>query len=77
MAGSTFIPDPNLTLSEAVNMHAVVRDLLKRSRSGGDAVLQSACNKLIASANIAAEQNPEAFEAVQAEVALQRRFGGG
>lgn len=69
------VPDPGLTLSEAVNMEGVIRHFIYRSRAQGDAVLASGAQKLVAAAAEAAERNPEEFEKVKAEVEMQGRFG--
>lgn len=74
---SITVPDPELTLSETINVEGTLRAVIHRSRSQGDAVLASAAQKLIHSAHLAAVRHPEEFERVKAEVDMQDRFGLG
>lgn len=75
--GTIIAPDPGLTLSECVNLQGALLGFLRSHRAGGDAVLESAYEKLRQVARVAGEQHPEAFRAIQAEVEMQERFGGG
>lgn len=75
--GSPRIPDPGLTVSEAVNIHGAVLHLLNSSRADGDAVLESALEKLADAAHEVYLEHPEAYALVQAEADMQRRFGLG
>lgn len=75
--GSLRIPDPGLTLSETLNIHGAVLHLLATSRADGDAVLESALEKLAEAGHEIAMEHPEEYAAVQAEVEMQKRFGLG
>lgn len=73
--GALEIPDPGLTMSEAVNVEGALRWFLYRSRAQGDAVLESAMEKLVTSLKAAATEHPEEWERVEQEVEMQKRFG--
>lgn len=75
--GSLRIPDPGLTLSEAINVHGAVMHLLQTSRAEGDAVLDSALEKLAEAGHAVAMEHPEEYARVDAEVKMQQRFGLG
>lgn len=68
------IPDPELTLSEAMNVMGVVYE---RLQAVADPVLGNAWEKLRLSAAWQAEHYPEEFDAIQGEVQMQKRFGMG
>lgn len=72
--GSPTIPDPGLTMSEAVNAEGTIRNFLSRSNAGSDAVLASFCEKLVASLKIAMQNDPDEWEKVEREIEMQRQL---
>jgi hypothetical protein len=72
--GSPVIPDPGLTMSEAVNMEGTIRQFLSRSTERGDAVLASGCEKLVASLKQAMTEHPDEWELVEREVEMQKQL---
>jgi hypothetical protein len=69
------IPDPELTLSEAANLEGTLRWFMHKHRPNGDAVLESAADKIVVAARQVAQTHPEEFDAVAGEIEMQRRFG--
>lgn len=69
---SPVIPDPELTLSETVNIMGEL--LMAIKRTNGDAVLETAWNKLRDSAEIAGRADPEAMAALRGEIEMRKRF---
>lgn len=74
MAPTVYIGDPGLTLSEALNARAALVYVIQGSDAGGDAVLESAVEKLTSTAYRAGKDNPEALRLVEEEVTMQKRF---
>lgn len=69
-----YIPDPGLTLSEAMNVMGVV---LRQLYVSPDPVLQSAWEKMRAAAAEYAADYPDEYQAIVGEVQMQKRFGMG
>ncbi len=68
------VPDPLLTLSEVVNTFSAISIFLEQHRPEGDAVLETARERLRAAAQVHAEEHPDQMAAVTAEVAMQERL---
>jgi len=70
----SLIPDALLTLSEGINMHAALMDYLRLYRPKGDAVLETAAERLRLACRTHGEQYPDQLAAVAAEIAMQARL---
>lgn len=73
--GAPRVPDPGLTLVETVNVVGVVNHFLNHSRAEGDAVLESAREKLREVAHSLAMDHPAAYDAAMESVEMEKRFG--
>jgi hypothetical protein len=71
---TAFIPDPRLTVSEAVNVHAALVAYMETATQHGDAVIASALEKLVQAAQVVHRQNPAALDAAEKEYLMHRRF---
>ena len=68
------IPDPGLSLSEAVSAMGHLRHVLAQ-KGGTDHVLLSAWDKIRMAANEHAQEHPEQLDAVSAELDMEERLG--
>lgn len=65
------VDDPELTLSEALNVMGLIGDRLKVSE---DAVLLSAWDKLLGVCRTVARDEPAEFQAIEQEIAMQKQL---
>lgn len=67
------VPDPELSLSEAVNTMGTLKHVI--DAKGGDAVLEAAWEKLRVAANQHARNHPDQMTAVTQEIKMRARLG--
>lgn len=65
------VPDPELTLSETLNVMGQLHVVLQTRQ---DAVVASAYEKLRVAANYVAQHDPDHFTEIENEIHMQRRF---
>jgi hypothetical protein len=74
MGRSVIVPDPHLTLSEAVSMHATLNYFMANYLESPDVVIESGAGKLMKSSQEAAQTDPEAYEALKEEYRMHVRL---
>lgn len=72
MRRDRIIPDPRLTLSEAISALTAANSIIEMD--GDDAVLQSFVDKVVNACREYAARYPEDFAAVELEAAMRDRF---
>lgn len=75
--GALHIPDPGLTLAEAIHVWGTIQHFLSTTRANGDAILEAAVEKIQDAAAEVAREHPEEHDLVMASVEMEQRFGLG